>query len=99
MEYIPFEKGAYEILTGKISKLIKHVDELYPAEKSELEQNWIENAELARRLHISLRTLQTYRERGIIGFTRIGRKIYYRISDITDLITDNQGNMRNVSNK
>lgn len=99
MEYVPFEKGAYEILTGKISKLIKHVDELYPTEKSELEQNWIENAELARRLHISLRTLQTYRERGIIGFSRIGRKIYYKVSDITDLITGSQGNIKTVSNK
>lgn len=91
MEYIPFEKRAYEALTGTISKLIKHVDELYSVEKKELEQNWIENAELARRLHISLRTLQTYRERGVIGFSKIGRKIYYKTNEITELVNNNHG--------
>lgn len=87
MEYLALEKGAYEIVEEKISQLKKRVDELYPIDKSELEEGWIENAELSRRLSISLRTLQTYRERGVIGFSTIGRKIYYKTSDIEGLIT------------
>nr|WP_255561855.1 helix-turn-helix domain-containing protein [Dysgonomonas sp. Marseille-P4677] len=33
-------------------------------------------------LHISPRTLQTYRDTGRISFSRINHKIYYRVSDI-----------------
>lgn len=92
MEYLALEKGAYEIVEEKISQLKKRVDELYPIDKSELEEGWIENAELSRRLSISLRTLQTYRERGVIGFSTIGRKIYYKTDDIEELITHNHMN-------
>lgn len=86
MEYLALEKGAYEIVEEKISQLKKRVEELYPTDKSELKEGWIENAELSRRLNISLRTLQTYRERGVIGFSTIGRKIYYKTDDIEKLI-------------
>lgn len=92
MEYLALEKGAYEIVEEKISQLKKRVEELYPVDKSELKEGWIENAELSRRLNISLRTLQTYRERGIIGFSTIGRKIYYKTADIEELITRNHMN-------
>lgn len=92
MEYLALEKGAYEIVEGKIFQIKKRVEELYPADKSELKEGWIENAELSRRLNISLRTLQTYRERGIIGFSTIGRKIYYKTGDIEELITRNHMN-------
>lgn len=90
MEHIAIEKGAYELIGERIAKLKRNVNELYPKEKSALEEGWIENSELRRRLNISIRTLQTYRERGIIGFSMIGRKIYYKISDIEHLIACNR---------
>ncbi|WP_455591673.1 helix-turn-helix domain-containing protein [Bacteroides sp.] len=46
----------------------------------------MENRELARCLDVSLRMLQSLRERGIIGYSMIGKKIYYRIDDVKEVI-------------
>jgi len=40
-------------------------------------------------LHISPRTLQTLRTNGILPFSRIGNKIYYRRQDILKILSDN----------
>ena len=37
-------------------------------------------------LMISKRTLQTYRDRGILPFSQISRKIYYKASDIDEYL-------------
>jgi excisionase family DNA binding protein len=43
---------------------------------------WISSDEVCHLLMISKRTLQTYRDRGILSFAQVGRKIYYKASDI-----------------
>jgi MerR family transcriptional regulator, repressor of the yfmOP operon len=49
-------------------------------------QKWLSSEEVCRLLMISKRTLQTYRDRGILPFAQIGRKIYYKVSDIDDYL-------------
>jgi excisionase family DNA binding protein len=39
-------------------------------------------------LQVSKRTLQNYRDRGIIPFSQIGRKIYYKASDIEEYLSN-----------
>lgn len=98
MEYLAIEKEAYERLIGAVVSLKRRVDELCLGDdKSALEEGWIENFELGRSLNISLRTLQNYRERGVIGFSVIGRKIYYKKSDIERLIASNRISNKNLS--
>lgn len=97
MESIAIEKVAYTMMLERISKLKKRVNDLYPNEGGVLQEEWIENAELSHRLNISLRTLQSYRERGVIGFSTIGRKIYYKLSEVDKLLKTNRikGNHKN----
>lgn len=90
MESIAIEKAAYTMMLERISKLKKRVNDLYPNEGGVLQEEWIENAELSHRLNISLRTLQSYRERGVIGFSTIGRKIYYKLSEVDKLLKTNR---------
>ena len=40
-------------------------------------------------LSISRRTLQSYRDKGILGFTAIGKKFYYRLGEIKCLLESN----------
>lgn len=40
-------------------------------------------------LHISPRTLQTLRSNGILPYSRIGNKLYYRKQDILKILSDN----------
>ncbi|GAA6466022.1 helix-turn-helix domain-containing protein [Bacteroides thetaiotaomicron] len=94
MESIAIEKKAYTMMLERISKLKNRVNNLYPNQEGILHEEWIENAELSHRLNISLRTLQSNRERGVIGFSTIGRKIYYKISDVEKLLKKNR-----ISNK
>ncbi len=37
-------------------------------------------------LHISSRTLQDYRDRGLIGFYKLEGKILYKLSDIQEML-------------
>nr|WP_237267430.1 helix-turn-helix domain-containing protein [Tenacibaculum todarodis] len=40
-------------------------------------------------MNISKRTAQHWRDSGLIGYCQIGYKIYYRLSDILELLNKN----------
>jgi excisionase family DNA binding protein len=50
------------------------------------QKKWLSSEEVCHLLMISKRTLQTYRDRGILPFAQIGRKIYYKSSDLDDYL-------------
>jgi hypothetical protein len=47
---------------------------------------WMDKREVLEKLHISSRTLQTWRSSGRIPYKKIGRKIYYWYSDLIELL-------------
>jgi hypothetical protein len=51
--------------------------------------DWIDAQEVLQKMHISQRTLQTWRINGLLPFSRIRGKIYYRKSDILSLLENN----------
>ena len=87
MEYVAIEKSEYEQLLGTIKKAATDIRTI--AEECSINSEWIENGELAEMLGLSKRQLQGYRERGVLGFSTIGRKIYYRRDDVARLIKNN----------
>ena len=50
---------------------------------------YLTGREVCQRLFISPRTLQDYRDKGIIPYTQIAGKILYRLSDINQLLQEN----------
>lgn len=50
---------------------------------------FLDNAEFMKLMNISVRTCQTWRDEGIISFSQIGSKIYYRMSDVQKLLDSN----------
>jgi hypothetical protein len=48
-----------------------------------------DNQEFLKVMNISKRTAQQWRDTGYIGFSQLGNKIYYRLSDIKALLTAN----------
>ena len=87
MEYVAIEKSEYEQLLGSIKKAAMEIRAI--AEEYSINSEWIENGELAEMLGLSKRQLQGYRERGVLGFSTIGRKIYYRRDEVERLIKNN----------
>lgn len=51
--------------------------------------DWVDGQEVMDALHISRRTLQTLRDNGTLGYTVVGQKFYYRISEIEELLHNN----------
>ena len=50
---------------------------------------YLTGREVCERLFVSPRTLQDYRDKGIIPYTQIEGKILYRLSDINSLLQEN----------
>ena len=48
--------------------------------------DWIDSQDVMQKLHVSVRTLQSWRTNGLLPFSRINNKIYYRKSDILALL-------------
>ncbi|HMH31527.1 MAG TPA: helix-turn-helix domain-containing protein [Puia sp.] len=49
----------------------------------------LDKQDILMRMHISSRTLQTWRTKGMLPYCRIGKKIYYRESDLEKLLSRN----------
>ena len=51
--------------------------------------NWLNGDAVMRKLGISRRTLQTYRDSRILPYSVVGGKFYYSVRDIEDLMKGN----------
>ena len=70
-----------------VSKRIKDIAETYkPLFGGE---HFLTGKEVCERLYISPRTLQDYRDKGIIPYTQFAGKILYKVSDLERLIEEN----------
>lgn len=49
-------------------------------------KTWLSGDEICNLLRVSKRTLQNYRDKRVIPFSQIGRKIYYKYSDIVNYL-------------
>lgn len=52
-------------------------------------EKFLSNRDICQQLHISSRTLQDWRDKGVIPFIQIRGKILYRQSDVMKLIDNN----------
>ncbi len=84
MEVIAIEKQAFEVMTAKFKNMIEQVHKICSS-KNELNKEWLDNQEVCQLLNISKRTLQYYRNSGMISYTQIGYKNFYKASDETGL--------------
>lgn len=64
-------------------------DDLYKQIENTRLEDWLDNQDVARMLHMSYRTLQNLRTDGTLPYSRINGKIYYRRQDIQKLMADN----------
>lgn len=80
-----------ELISGirEMTKRLKEIAETHrPLFGGEI---YLTGREVCERLFISPRTLQDYRDKGVIPYTQIAGKILYKLSDINQLL---QGNYR-----
>jgi hypothetical protein len=54
-----------------------------------LGETFLTNKEVCKTLGLGLRTLQDYRERGLLAYYKIEGKILYRLSDVLQMLENN----------
>lgn len=72
--------------------LLKEMDEIKSVlteKQKEPKDIFVDNQEFLQLMNISKRTAQTWRDEGIISFSQVGSKIYYRMSDVQKLLDSN----------
>lgn len=47
---------------------------------------WLDNQDVIMLLDVSQRTLQSYRDRGVLPYSQIGHKCYYKLADVKLLL-------------
>lgn len=83
--YTPTEEMLDKI-HSRISELALYVNSMQHQEPIDV---IFDNQEFLRVMNISKKTEQEWRDSGFIGYSQLGNKIYYRLSDIQKVLNDN----------
>lgn len=86
MEIICVDKQTFEELRVRFCDFEETDDAVCrPAEDLGL-KNWLDNQEVCDVLRINKKTLQVYRNKGILPFSRIKNKLFYKPEDVQRLL-------------
>lgn len=83
MEIVTIEKKTFERMMETFNALSEKVAYLQCKAGNGKETAWMTGEEVCVQLRICPRTLQSYRDRRLIGFSQINRKFYYRPEEVS----------------
>lgn len=82
--------GYYRLSEEEVKKINDKLDDvvllLKNKQRTDPEQVWFDTQEFIQIMNISKRTAAFWRKSKTIAYSQIGNKIYYRLSDILDLL-------------
>jgi hypothetical protein len=80
----------YKFSEEEVQEIKQRLDaltiEVRKKQRTEPDQVWYDNQEFLQIMNISKRTAAYWRTEKVITFSQVGNKIYYRLSDIMDLL-------------
>ena len=85
MEAVIFSKEQYTELMNRMEIIQSALTE----KQKDPKDAFLDNQEFIQLMNISKRTAQSWRDDGIISFSQVGSKIYYRMSDVQMLLDSN----------
>ncbi|MGJ1446959.1 helix-turn-helix domain-containing protein [Sphingobacterium spiritivorum] len=91
MEVIAIQKSALDGMQSELRELLEMTENAIrrytPIFK---EEKWLDNQEVCLMMNITKRTLQTYKDKGLLPFSKLNRKNYYKLSDVQALLEAGQ---------
>ena len=81
MNAVVLSKESIEKIERDLEDIKTHVKKITVPNES-----FIDNKRFTKLMGVSARTAQTWRNEGKIGFSKEGKKIYYRLSDIENFM-------------
>ncbi|MFR9554311.1 MAG: helix-turn-helix domain-containing protein [Rikenellaceae bacterium] len=88
MEIINIEKCAFEMMMARLGEFAQRVEKLCHKRSDKTLSQWLDNEDVCRMLNISKRTLQSYRDNGVLAYTQVNRKIYYSVAEVNRFINN-----------
>ncbi len=82
MQREPLTPTEYQDLCNRLEDISKKLS----AKEKKPSEIWLDNQEVMQLLKVSRRCLQNYRDSNMLASSIIGNKLYYRMSDIEDLL-------------
>lgn len=86
MNYLLIEERAWKELTVHAQRMADELQRLNRHFNPAGQTCWIDRDVVCQWLNISPRTLQYYRDSGVIPYTTLGRKCYYKAEDLKTLL-------------
>lgn len=81
------DKKVLDALLNELATLTAKVELLSSHCEDKRLKRWLNGVDVQEILHISPRTLQTLRDQGRIGYTKIGNRIYYTPEDVEKVLS------------
>jgi hypothetical protein len=88
LEIITIQSEAFKEIMSKLDDIQRKVQKMSNRKKV-LENEMIDTFEACRILKICRRTLERYRRSEGLPYTKINRRIFYKVSDIEKLMSNN----------
>ena len=91
MEVIAIQKSAFDGMKNELKDLLemtKGATEKYASIFNK--EKWLDNQEVCLMMNITKRTLQTYKDKGLLPYSKLNRKNYYKRSDVQALLEAGQ---------
>ena len=91
MEVIAIQKSALDRINNELKSLLE-LTENATTKYIQIfkEEKWLDNQEVCLMMNITKRTLQTYKDKGLLPYSRLNRKNYYKRSDVQALLEAGQ---------
>ena len=91
MEVIAIQKSALDGMTNELKALLELTENATMKYISIFkEEKWLDNQEVCLMMNITKRTLQTYKDKGLLPYSKLNRKNYYKLSDVQALLEAGQ---------
>lgn len=91
------EADGMQVVLSALSGVSKRIKEVVQTHKPLFGgEHFLTGKDVCERLYISPRTLQDYRDRGIIPYTQFAGKILYKVSDLEKMLKDNYREQKQV---
>ena len=91
MEVIAIQKSALDGMKNELKELLEMTEnatrKYTPIFK---EEKWLDNQEVCLMLNITKRSLQTYKDKGLLPYSKLNRKNYFKLSDVKALLEFNK---------
>ena len=86
MQILNLEAQTFTQMMARLEEFAQCIEQICKENEDKKMGEWLDNCDIKVLFGIKARTLQTYRDKGLIGYSKIGSKIYYRAEDVVKFL-------------